>query len=84
MTILTKSVYPARSGFKIFRTEPGFTPPVTTICPAPEFRRLVRGHIDAMIVADPKVSTATTTVAYYTLRSYVVSRRAAQETPGTS
>ena len=54
----------------------------------------LHGHIDAMIEADPKVSTATiwqrladehgTTVAYYTLRTYVISRRAAQKTPGTS
>ena len=54
----------------------------------------LHGHIDAMIEADPKVTTATiwqrladehgTTVAYYTLRTYVISRRAAQKTPGTS
>jgi hypothetical protein len=54
----------------------------------------LHGHIDAMIEADPKIATATiwqrladehgTTVAYYTLRTYVVSRRAAQKTPGTS
>ena len=54
----------------------------------------LHGHIDAMIEADPKIATATiwqrladehgTTVAYYTLRTYVISRRAAQNTPGTS
>ncbi len=54
----------------------------------------LHGHIDAMIEANPKIATATiwqrladehgTTVAYYTLRTYVVSRRAAQNTPGTS
>jgi hypothetical protein len=54
----------------------------------------VHGHIDAMIEADPKIATATiwqrladehgTTVACYNLRTCVVSRRAAQKTPGTS
>jgi hypothetical protein len=54
----------------------------------------LHGHIDAMIEADPKIATATIwqrladehgiTVAYHTLRVYVVSRRAAQKTPGTS
>jgi hypothetical protein len=48
-------------------------------------------HIDAMIEADPKITTAAiwqhladehgTTVAYYTLRTYVVSRRVAREAP---
>lgn len=47
----------------------------------------LRHHINAMIGADPQIATATiwqrladehgTIVAYYTLRTYVVSRRAA-------
>jgi hypothetical protein len=51
----------------------------------------LHSHIDAMIDADPSIATATiwrrladdhgTTVAYYTLRTYVVSRRAAREAP---
>jgi hypothetical protein len=53
----------------------------------------LHGHIDAMIEADPKITTAAiwqrladehaTTVAYYTLRTHVTSRRAARKTPGT-
>jgi len=49
------------------------------------------GHINAMIEADPKITTATiwqrladergTTVAYPTLRTYATSRRAAMEDP---
>jgi hypothetical protein len=51
----------------------------------------LHGHIDAMIKADPAIGTAAIwqhladdhgrTVAYYTLRTYVVSRRAAGGTP---
>lgn len=52
----------------------------------------LQGHIDAMIETDPEVATAAiwqrladdygSTVAYPTLRTYAVSRRAASETPG--
>jgi hypothetical protein len=58
----------------------------------PEALNGLHSHIDAMIEADPKVSTAAiwqhladehgTTVAYYTLRTYAASRRATKETPG--
>lgn len=52
----------------------------------------LQGHIDAMIDADPEIAIAAIwqrladdhgiTVAYPTLRTYAVSRRAASETPG--
>ena len=52
----------------------------------------LQGHIDAMIATDPEIATAAiwqrladdygSTVAYPTLRTYAVSRRAASETPG--
>ena len=51
----------------------------------------LHGHIDAMIAADPGIGTAKiwqrladdhgATVAYYTLRTYVVSRRPAMQPP---
>ena len=54
----------------------------------------LNGHIDAIIEAGPKVATATiwqriadehgTTVAYYTLRTYVASHRASGKTLGKS
>jgi len=52
----------------------------------------LHGHIDAMIEADPQITTAAiwerladkhgTTVAYPTLRTYVVTRRATMDAPG--
>jgi hypothetical protein len=57
----------------------------------PEALNGLHHHIDAMIEEDPAIGTATiwqrladdhgTTVAYYTLRTYVVSRRAARQPP---